>query len=652
MKVLGSWKFWSAGFTLALLACTTPDAPGPALSATGSAATTSRATVTQVGSQGALDTPAQRHVLRLAPAGQPPVLLMALQRDAWSSPDPEGLHWYRSDDEGSTWRYYQPILKDATAGRELHLTVDAIAVGDDIATVVSYDSINTGFPSDSSDPNRKVYFQWWRYDGSGGWNAGARLTVATPPSGTAYHRAELARDSQGRYWVQAWLRDPCASTAKAACADTIRLWVSEDGGASFSAQPDLYRQSMLGGGRLIRLGTKLMMLWGDYSWANPALYAIRDDSDPLGSWQGPFNAFADLDSIYHGSAFSAVADGSGLDLVYKDRHEKLYYRRFNGTSFGARTLVDGNAYYTMQPAVTRRGGDLYVCVNHPVTPGQPQYEIRLYKLADGFGTWTVLANTTQTAGYPAAPERLPADAPGIPCAWSTGDWPATVSSAVRFDAPPPPTPTPTATATATPTPTPGGNAAISTLRDSFAGPIDPALWTVSRALSTDTATMSGGVLTLTPTPSSPTSRIYVKTAHHYRLDESDVRVNLRQAISATSGVALKFRIESPSNPWNEGLGFWLERGTMSAFTTTGGVSQDAGVFPWSAIDDAWLRIRETGAAFFWETSADGSTWTVRATAPDTSAVLNLDDVVLVFDVREYSTGNANPGSAKFGGLNP
>lgn len=154
------------------------------------------------------------------------------------------------------------------------------------------------------------------------------------------------------------------------------------------------------------------------------------------------------------------------------------------------------------------------------------------------------------------------------------------------------------------------------------------------------------------TPSSPTSRIFVKTAHHYRLDESDVRVNLRQAIAATSGVALKFRIESPSNPWNEGLGFWLERGTMSAFTTTGGVSQDAGVFTWSAIDDAWLRIRETGTAFFWETSADGMTWTVRATAPDTSAVLALDDVVLVFDVREYSTGNASPGAAKFGGLNP
>lgn len=115
--------------------------------------------MTQVGSQGALDTPAQRHVLRVAPAGQPPALLMTIQRDAWSSPDPEGLHWYRSDDEGRTWRWYKEILKDGTVGRELHLTVDAIAVGDDIATVISYDSINTGFPSDSSDPNRKVYFQ-------------------------------------------------------------------------------------------------------------------------------------------------------------------------------------------------------------------------------------------------------------------------------------------------------------------------------------------------------------------------------------------------------------------------------------------------------------------------------------------------------------
>ena len=657
------WKAWlgcTAALTSVLFACT-PGERDPLSSR--SSAVTSWSNVTTVAGTYTLSTPSQRHLVRLAPAGQSPVLLMAVQRDAYSSPDPEGLHFYRSDDEGRTWRYYKPIFKDGTTGREIHLTADLLVVGDDIAMVLSYDTTNTGFPSDSvADPNRKVYFQWWRYDGSGGWNAAPMSIVSAPPSGFAYHRAVLAQDSASRLWVAAWLRDPCAATSGSLCFDTIRIFESEDSGASFTREPDLYRSTRLGGGRLISLGSRLMMLWGDYSWDVPARYAIRNDSDAVGVWQAPVSAFADGDSIYHGSALSAVADGQGgLDLVYKERAESLYYRHFDGSAFGGRTLVDGNAYYTMQPSITRRGSEVFVCVNHPVVPGQPNYEMRSFALSKGFNTWVTLGTTTQTAGYTAAPERVPADAPGIPCGMAAGDWPATLRVGVRWEAAAPsptptptptptPVPSPTATPLPTPTPAPNGNLPISTLRDPWTS-LDPTMWSVITSTAGDGATAASGVLTLTTTPSNPAGRVFVKSKHLYVLDESAVYVNLQQVVNAIGGVNVKFRIESPANPWNEGIGFWYEQGSVSAFVVTGGLETDAAAFPWNAADDAWLRLRDAGTTLYWDTSADGVVWVQRASTPESDVRLPLDGVTLVFDMKEYSAGNPAPGAGKFAKLN-
>ena len=63
-------------------------------------------------------TVAQRHMLRMQPAGSGPVWLLAAQRDAYGSPDPEGLHWYRSDD-GLNWSYYREIFEDGVEDFEL-----------------------------------------------------------------------------------------------------------------------------------------------------------------------------------------------------------------------------------------------------------------------------------------------------------------------------------------------------------------------------------------------------------------------------------------------------------------------------------------------------------------------------------------------------
>ena len=593
------------------------------------------------------------------------VLLLAVQRDSAS---PSGLHWYRSDDDGRTWRYYKAIIPNTS----LHLTADALVVGNDIAIVASYDTTSSGFPNDSNDVNRKVYFQWWRYDGAGDWIPESRITVDSPPSGYAYHRATLTLDSSGALFVAAFLRDPCSSSSGPNCSDTIRLWSSADSGSSFSREPDLFRQSLLAGGRLIHLGQRTMMLWGDYSWANPAKVSFHDDGAAPGTWSTPVNAFSDADSIYHGSAYSASPDGSGgLDLVYKDRRENLYYRHFDGSSFSARQLVDSSAYYSVQPGVTRRGSVVFVCVNHVVNLSTPNYEMRSFRVAAGFGTWEQLATTSARTGYPAAPISVPASA-GVPCAWTAGTTTsvgivggssatptptATPTATATPTLTPIPTPTPTATPTPTPTPAPtptpvpGANPPIASLTDPFTT-LDPAMWRVVKSLATDSASASGGTLTLTPTPSSSSSRVMVKSVSRYSLVGSSVHVNLSQVVKAPF-TNVKFRLESPSNPWNEGIGFWYEAGpgALHAFTTTGGVTTNIASPAYSAADHAWLRLRESGGILYFETSPDDVSWTLRATAGAGSTRMPLDAVSLVLEVKEHGSGNPAPGAAKFRSLN-
>src|SRR5207302_1497396 len=58
---------------------------------------------------------------------------------------------------------------------------------------------------------RMVYFQRWRSNGASDFIPDARVAVFTPSiAGVAYHRGELAGDSLGRIWVQAFKRGSTA----------------------------------------------------------------------------------------------------------------------------------------------------------------------------------------------------------------------------------------------------------------------------------------------------------------------------------------------------------------------------------------------------------------------------------------------------------
>ncbi len=358
----------------------------------------SAAPMMPVGGGNALTLPAQRHLVRIDMGGsRAPVWLLALQQ---TGADGRGLSLYRSDDGAQHFRFVAPIQPDASH----HDRAELLVVGKDVALVYSFES-STLAPSRRHD----VYFQWWRYQSSADtWRPDPAVRVFDAPDDhVAYSRALLARDSLGRLWIQAFkLETDGRSTAVVA--------VSTNAGASFQRQPDLDKVRHRGGGRLLAVGGKLLFVYGMHDGYEPTRMRLRQDSDPLNTWGSVRQAFPD--GIYHGAALSAVEDGhGGMHLVYKDESERLYYRRFDGSTFGPRTLLEDSTDWALQAAVTRIGSTLYVFYNR-VRELNRRYELRVRVLNNGtFSAPVVLDSHSTFKGYLNAVDVLPAGSSEVPC---------------------------------------------------------------------------------------------------------------------------------------------------------------------------------------------------------------------------------------------
>ncbi|WNG35115.1 hypothetical protein F0U61_16725 [Archangium violaceum] len=357
----------------------------------------STAPVVPVSAGNALTLPAHRHAVRIdTGGGRPPTWLLTVQQ---GGAEGRGLSFFRSDDGGRTYRFAAAIQPDASHADR----ADVLAVGRDVALVYSFEA-----PSLNASSRHDVYFQWWRYrPDTHDWAPQPAVRVFDANDATAYSRAELARDSRGRLWVQAFrLESDGGSTAVVS--------VSTDGGASFQRQSSLGRVKRRGGGRLLSLGSKLVFIYAMHDGFEPTRIRVRNDGDPLDSWSSVRNAFSE--GIYHGAALSAVADGrGGMHLVYKDETERLYHRYFDGSTFGPRTLLESSPDWAMQAATTRIGNTLYVFYNVMRRPNV-SYEVHARVLKDGrFSEPVVLDSRSTYKGYPNALETLPEGASEVPC---------------------------------------------------------------------------------------------------------------------------------------------------------------------------------------------------------------------------------------------
>ncbi len=346
----------------------------------------------------ALTLPAQRHIVRIETGGnRPPTWLVAIQH---GGEDGKGLVLYRSEDALRTLRRVGDIQPNAAHTDRAEL----LAVGLDVALVYSYEG-----PQLAASSQHDVYFQWWRYQpGANTWAPEPAVRVFDADAGTAYSRALLARDSNGRLWIQAFRLEQDGGA-------TAVVSVSSNGGQRFGAAQSLDKVRRRGGGRLLSLGTKLVFLYGMHDGFEPARMRIRSDADPESAWGPVRQAFTD--GIYHGAALSAVADGKGgMHLVYKDELEKLYYRHFDGSSFGSRVLVESSSDWATQPAITRIGDTLYVFYN-PVRTLNVNYELRVRTVdEDGdLGSVVTLDRDATFKGYLNAVDVLPEGSGEVPC---------------------------------------------------------------------------------------------------------------------------------------------------------------------------------------------------------------------------------------------
>ncbi|AKQ67948.1 hypothetical protein A176_004860 [Myxococcus hansupus] len=346
----------------------------------------------------ALTLPAQRHIVRIETGdNRPPTWLVAIQHGGVEG---RGLVLYRSEDALRTVRRVGDIQPNAAHADRAEL----LAVGQDVALVYSYEG-----PQLAASSQHDVYFQWWRYQpGANTWAPEPAVRVFDAAASTGYSRALLARDSNGRLWVQAFrLERDGGSTAVVS--------VSVDGGLRFGSEQVLDTVRRRGGGRLLSVGTQLVFLYGMHDGWEPARMRIRSDADPVGAWGAVRQAFSD--GVYHGAALSAVADGrGGMHLVYKDEAEKLYYRRFDGSGFGSRVLVESSSDWATQPAITRMGDTLYVFYNR-VRTLNTNYELRMRTVGENgdLGDAVTLDGDATFKGYLNAVDVLPAGSSEVPC---------------------------------------------------------------------------------------------------------------------------------------------------------------------------------------------------------------------------------------------
>ena len=389
-------------------------------------------TVASIKDGNALTLPAARHLLRLDPQnGKPATWLLALQQDGASG---RWLGWWRSDDEAHTWTWYAPI-QNTSVDRD---TVDTVAVGMDIALVYSFEG-----PTLSGSTAHGVWFQWWRWNGNTDWVPQAPVNVFTPASSaTAYARAEIVVDSQGRIWV--W-----AQRLNADGSFTMVISVSTDGGATFAAQPVMDSFATRPGGRIMAIGGNRLMLLYSAQGGQPGYMRIRSDADALSAWSARQLVFSE--GIYHGAGLSAVDDGSGgVHLVYKDSAEELRYRHYDGASWGSPQLIESAADWALQPAITRVGTTIVIFWNRMIA-ANTDYQVYYRTLSNGsLSAPQLLDGTGGFKGYPAAAETLPSTVPTVACAY--GNTPDASSGGVAslvfaptpggIASPPPPPPPP------------------------------------------------------------------------------------------------------------------------------------------------------------------------------------------------------------------
>ncbi|MGW3024837.1 hypothetical protein [Streptomyces sp. NPDC001221] len=153
-----------------------------------------------------------------------------------------------------------------------------------------------------------------------------------------------------------------------------------------------------------------------------------------------------------------------------------------------------------------------------------------------------------------------------------------------------------------------------------------------RINSTLWPTLSGG-----PTESGGRLRVPVSTAadasvlsaRTWTLVGSKLTAKLATvpAASTSTNAAASMWVNSTTSGTRIGWRFDALAGVIAAMSQTGFSDPSPTNLTYSAIDHAWLRVREASGTVYWETSPDGCTWTVQRTLATPSWVTSQTHAV-------------------------
>lgn len=179
---------------------------------------------------------------------------------------------------------------------------------------------------------------------------------------------------------------------------------------------------------------------------------------------------------------------------------------------------------------------------------------------------------------------------------------------------------------------------IATLRDDFADNLIARAWTSVTSGSGSVSEASGRASMALPSATAGSHVAYYRSSSAYDLTGDGCWINIVTMVS--TGVAALVTFDAYIDGANL-YRWWQQSGTLRAQRVVAGVTTDLFSVAWNATTYKYLRIRESGGTVYFDSSANGSSWTNRATQLVSGAV-PVTDLTIQFGAQ---CGNlTSPGS--------
>ncbi|MEU9379996.1 LamG-like jellyroll fold domain-containing protein [Streptomyces sp. NPDC048279] len=132
-------------------------------------------------------------------------------------------------------------------------------------------------------------------------------------------------------------------------------------------------------------------------------------------------------------------------------------------------------------------------------------------------------------------------------------------------------------------------------------------------------------------PLTPNIDTNFTSSRQWKLTSSKVTAKLSAvpALNGSSNCAASMWVLSATTGTRVGWRYDAGTGVLAAMSQSGFSDASPTNLTYSAIDHAWVRVRETSGTVYWETSGDGYVWTVRRTLA-TPAWVGTDTVAVDF----------------------